>query len=224
MRTSMGRVRSITHAGVAKMAGLGLALLPGALAAQGRPAPRAEQECPQVSLPLTPSLDCAYHCGSDRWSVKTMTDADWKRVDLRATPITIQALNRMPRPARRPATRRLPDELRTHCVDAWLVGIRPQEDGDLHLELTARDDSSVKLLAEVPDARCNEVCKSTFASAFARVRSAIERRVATDPGERLRIRVRLTGVVFFDRNHRQIGAARNFVELHPVLAVAFPPP
>jgi hypothetical protein len=29
----------------------------------------------------------------------------------------------------------------------------------------------------------------------------------------------VTGVVFFDRNHGQIGAAWNGVELHPVLAV-----
>lgn len=199
-----------------------IALAPSLLSAQARQVRAPQLKCPQLALPLVPSLDCAYHCGSDRWTVKTMTDADWRRVELRAVPTTIQALNRLPRPARRPAARRTPAELRTYCVDAWLVGIRPQDDGDLHLELIAPDDTGSKILAEVPDARCNEVCKSTFATAFARARAAIEARVARDPGDELRIRMRITGVAFFDRNHGQIGAARNFLELHPVLAVSFP--
>src|SRR5205085_2267050 len=33
------------------------------------------------------------------------------------------------------------------------------------------------------------------------------------------LKVRVTGVVFFDRYHRQSGVASNAVELHPVLAV-----
>ena len=35
------------------------------------------------------------------------------------------------------------------------------------------------------------------------------------------IRVEVTGIGFFDRNHGQVGAAPNFVELHPVLALRF---
>jgi hypothetical protein len=31
--------------------------------------------------------------------------------------------------------------------------------------------------------------------------------------------VRVTGVGFFDRNHGQVGAAPNLIELHPVLAI-----
>ena len=188
--------------------------------AQGRSTALVPLDCPQIALPLVPSLECTYHCGTDRWGVKTLTDLDWRRVELRATPTTVQALGALPRPARRPANRRTPEELRTYCVEAWLVGLRPQNDGDLHAELVAIDDTSRTLLAEVPDARCGEVCTSTFASAFARARAAIEGRWARDPAPRVRIRV--TGVAFFDRRHGQRGAAPNLIELHPVLAVTFP--
>ena len=90
----------------------------------------------------------------------------------------------------------------------------------MHLVLAGIEDSTTRMIAEIPDVRCSTVCASPYAAAFAQARQAMERRLATWKTDTLR--VRLVGVGFFDRNHGQFGAAPNFFELHPVLAVQFP--
>ena len=127
-------------------------------------------------------------------------------------------------------------ERRVYCVEAWIVDIpRPQKDGDLHIVLAGIEDSTTRMIAEIPDVRCASVCASRYAAAFATAREAMERRLATwqndGPNSRRpktrahnsdRLRVLITGVGFFDRDHRQFGHAPNLFELHPVLAVQFP--
>lgn len=182
--------------------------------------------CPTVSrasaAPL-PAKACTLSCGTDRWPVKTMSDRDAQRVDIVPRRSTITALTRLRRPASRPRDRRANvTERRVFCVDA-LVAIadpRPQEDGDLHVVLLDPADPKITLIAEFPDARCPAVCASRFAPAMGAARTAFERRLNTATTDTIRVLV--VGVAFFDRNHGQIGAAPNFIELHPVLAVAFP--
>jgi hypothetical protein len=76
------------------------------------------------------------------------------------------------------------------------------------------------MIAEIPEVRCATVCASRYAAAFAAARETAERRLATWDTDTLRVRI--VGVGFFDRNHGQTGAAPNYFELHPVLAVQFP--
>jgi hypothetical protein len=97
---------------------------------------------------------------------------------------------------------------------------RPQADGDIHVIVTGLEDSSVSLIAEIPDPRCYRVCSSGYAHLFAAARERLEAKLrvwATDT-----LRVRIAGVGFFDRNHGQYRPAANFIELHPVLAIEFP--
>jgi hypothetical protein len=77
------------------------------------------------------------------------------------------------------------------------------------------------MIAEIPDPGCSGACSSGFAEAFARARSALKAELSRPNPEDRPIRVEVTGIGFFDRNHGQFGAAPNFVELHPVLALRF---
>lgn len=174
---------------------------------------------PTIDVPPTP---CGGACGIERWSVKTLRDRDRSQVDLTPRRSTVTELGRLPVPVRRPSDRRAgPSERRVFCVEGWVVEPpRPQDDGDIHIVLAGVEDTSSRMIVEIPDVRCAGVCDSRFAEAFARARETTERRLRTYTTDTLRIVV--VGVGFFDRKHNQYGAAPNSFELHPVLAVRFP--
>jgi hypothetical protein len=82
------------------------------------------------------------------------------------------------------------------------------------------EDTTATIVVEFPDQRCSGVCASAFAEPMARARHLLEQRLATFTTDTLRMRI--MGVGFFDRPHGQYGAAPNYFELHPVLAIDFP--
>lgn len=185
--------------------------------AQGRDA-----MCPrQAPRPLPQAADCSETCtGEDRWLVKTLMDRDAHRVDFVPRRSTIAALGKLRSPQRRAAdARNSVHERRVYCIEAWIVDVRPQNDGDLHVLLLDPDDGS-SMIAEVPDSKCQNVCRSPWVDVFSTARKQLEDRLRTWNTDTLRVVV--TGVGFFDRNHGQLGAAPNLFELHPVLTVRFP--
>jgi hypothetical protein len=169
-----------------------------------------------------PSARCGRSCGRDRWPVKTLSDPDRHRI--RAEPVftMVESLAALPRPPHRPHDRRVaPTETTIFCVEGMIYDIpRTQADRDWHIVVAGLEDSTVSLIAEIPDPRCDRVCSSGFAHLFARARERLEARLRIWTTDTLR--VRLAGVGFFDRNHGQYGPAPNFIELHPVLAIEFP--
>lgn len=184
----------------------------------------AASRCPDV-LPEIVSGErqpCGFKCGTERWQVKTLTDRDRGSVDFNVRRSTVAALGRLARPARRPADARAGvHERRVYCVEAWIVDEpNSQDDGDMHVVLRGVEDGRSTMVAEFPDVRCAVVCTSGFARAFAAARQQLEGRLKTWNTDTLRVVI--VGVGFFDRNHGQYGAAPNFFELHPVLAIRFP--
>ena len=179
--------------------------------------------CPDVR-PIQRTLGrdpCGFQCGIDRWSVKTLTDRDRDRIDFAVRPTTVAALGRLRPPARRdPARRSSIHERRVYCVEAYIIDARPQDDGDIHLSLIDAIDGRSEMIAEVPEPRCTGVCRSPYVEVFGRVRQQVERQLARWTSDTLR--VILVGVGFFDRNHGQSGAAPNWFELHPILAIREP--
>lgn len=179
--------------------------------------------CPkQLPRPFARVADCTKDCeGVDRWAVKILADRGAHSVDFTPRRATVAALGRLSRPNRRPTASRVSDaERRVYCVEAWIVEARPQGDGDLHLILRDPADRRSQMIAEVPEAACRNVCRSPWAEVFATARSHVEARLRTWQTDTLRVVI--TGVGFFDRDHGQIGAAPNLIELHPVLTVRFP--
>ncbi len=166
-----------------------------------------------LALSVTaPLLAQPPRCGVQRWPVKIVTDDDSARVDLTPRDTTVAALAAMPRPAGPfPQRARVtPEELVTWRVRAILWEVRVEPDGDLHLVLADPSNTSVRMIAELPDSNC--ALGSRHAATFAEVNRQL-RRVGR------RKLVTITGVAFFDRPHGQRGAAPNNIELHPVLRV-----
>lgn len=173
---------------------------------------------PQAALPIA----CGAQCGTERWLVKTLADPDREQVDLHPRPASVAELAVLARPDELPeAGRASGAERSTFVVEAYLAGWDPEADGDIHLILADPNDQTVTLIAEIPDPSCSGACSSGFAQAYAEARSVLETGLARPNPEDHPLRVEVTGVGFFDRNHGQTGAAPNFVELHPVLALRF---
>jgi len=173
-------------------------------------------------MPPREAPACGGSCGVERWAVKTLSDPDRERVQLQPVNTTLEALVAIARPASLSAIERSdPAELTVYRVDARLLSLFGEADGDYHLVLASPSDATITMIAEVPDPGCAGACASGLAGTYAKVRQELmdylnsARSVA-------RPLVRITGVGFFDYIHGQRGVAPNGIELHPVLDVQFP--
>ena len=164
---------------------------------------------------------CGGACGVERWAVKTLSDADRERVNLRPVNTTIEALIAIQRPVGPLAGRADPVEVTVYQVEARLLWLFTEADNDYHLVLASPRDTTLTMIAEVPDPGCAGACASGFASVYAQVRQKLLDYL-NSPQSVARPLVRITGVGFFDYIHSQRGVAPNGIELHPVLAVEFP--
>ena len=153
--------------------------------------------------------------------MKTLSDPDARRVRLIPVPTTVESLAAFPRPQFLPAYGRAGrTETTIFCVEGWLKDFTTEADYDLHVIVGGLEDTTVTIIAEIPDARCSGACASGYGELYARARQAFENRLKTWTTDTLRLRI--MGVGFFDRPHGQYGSARNNIELHPVLAIEFP--
>src|SRR5437773_1218950 len=149
-----------------------------------------------AGLPLT--------CGVERWSVKTLSDADAARIDMTVMPSGIAALNALgPHCGREPETRAFPEEFRVIEVIGQVTVIRLESDHDFHLALADADDSSQQVVAEVIDPDCSDAAASPFRQLLTDTRLSFQRLVASLPTGLEGHLVRVRGVGFFDFDHRQ---------------------
>jgi hypothetical protein len=149
-------------------------------------------------------FSAALACGYDRWSIKTLKD---RPKLFQAEETTIAHLERLPRPKRFPPPDRLPLEHHIYTVVAEVTAINPESDHDNHVFLRS---GRFKMLAETPSWLC-----TVGATAYRRKQMKNSRAVARVCDE-----ARVTGVAFFDYQYWLRGAARNAIELHPVLDFA----
>jgi hypothetical protein len=147
-------------------------------------------------------------CGTERWSVKTFSDADRFKVSLTRRYRTIKQLNALVRPAHRPANGRTPDELKVYRVTATVTAAINEDDGDIHLALMGSDGST--LIAEAPEPACTPNSRDKAAINKARLAAQDVQR-----GQK----VIAVGVGFYDFAHHQTGHAKNYIELHPLISL-----
>jgi hypothetical protein len=180
------------------------------------PAPAA------MVVPTVQGPGCGVHCGRERWAVKTLSDSDRTRVVMQPVPTTIEALVALARPLAHPAFRRVaPVETTVYQVQAQITWLTTEADNDYHLVLASPEDTTITMIAEVPDPQCAGACASGLASTYAALRQELVKQL-NSPHSVARPLVRVTGVGFFDFIHGQRGVAKNGVELHPVIKIEFP--
>lgn len=184
------------------------------------PPPQAGDTSGRVLRDASPA--CGGHCGVERWAVKTLSDPDRGRVQLQPVDRTIEALVALPRPVVLSGVARAdPAEVTVYRVEARLLWLFSEGDQDYHIVLASPRDTTITMIAEVPDPGCQGACASGFAPIYARVRQKLLDHL-NSPQSEARPLVRITGVGFFDYLHGQRGVAPNGIELHPVLDVEFP--
>lgn len=159
---------------------------------------------------------CGTYCGTERWSVKTLSDADRDKVDFTPKETTVGWLVSQEHPAQSPADQRIgPVETQTYKVRARLISYKPEEDGDFHIVIADVEDPGKTMIAEIPSPDCAGACASARIEEFRRARAVIMEFSNQAPG----VTMVVTGVGFFDFSHGQTGAAPNGIELHPVLKI-----
>jgi len=169
---------------------------------------------------------CGDYCGSDRWSVKTLSDPDAPKVNMTPQVTTVTWLRSQLRPVDAPQNARIaPIEMQAFQVTARLVAFGEQADRDVHVILSDLHDPSVTMITEIPSLSCAGACSSAHAVSFRDARLSLTSRFG-DPTRQLRavhdnFVVVVTGIGFFDYEHGQVGGAPNGIELHPVLSIEF---
>lgn len=157
---------------------------------------------------MTPTLAIrlGLTCGSARHQVKDLLDHPHLQ---RAGVATVEQLVQLRPPQWRNTAPRTAQERQVVEVTATVLRYHREADQDLHLVLQGA--SGATMIAELPAPGC--VAGSPYA---AQMKAARERFLRLyRPG----VRLRLTGVVFFDKRNHGDGAAPTWIELHPLLDV-----
>lgn len=187
--------------------------------------------------------------GTERWAVKVAADPGAAQIAVQHPQVaTLDDLVHLPRPTL-PSddVTRLPAERAVRTVLGRLVEFKQERgkagDSDFHLVVSdatllyspsgaGTQPSPHSLVAEIPDPACvggahgSVTGPSVVAAKLQQVRDAFTQQfpsITAGWNTAQGIPVRLTGVVFFDRPHGQVGRALNGLELHPVLAIEFNP-
>jgi hypothetical protein len=161
-------------------------------------------------------------CGKERWTVKTLSDADAAKVTFATVkPKGIAALARLKAPAdvSSATTRTRRTERTVYGVTALLLSMRREDDSDIHLVI-ADLKSGGTMIAEFPATSCTTGARAKMRRTMKQARAALAAACGGLPGSgpvMLRGTATLTGVGFFDPIHGQSGVALNGIELHPVL-------
>src|SRR2546426_5254069 len=140
----------------------------------------------------------AQHCGKERWSVKTGTDASAQQVDLsNPKSTTIAELIALTPPNPIPKDSRVaPAKTTVFVVNAMLTDYKleggSRGDSDYHLVL--QDDQGKTMVAEIPSPNCVGN-GSPFASQIASARAAFDSQLTAGLSfQTANIPVRVTGV------------------------------
>jgi hypothetical protein len=161
-------------------------------------------------------------CGSERWSVKTLTDASASKVAFASPKArSINSLRRLQAPSglKAATTRRVGAERTVYRVPALLMSMRREDDLDVHLVI-ADPKLGGSMIAELPAPSCTTSATAKERAAMDQARADLAAACGGLPGVTpvtLSGTATVTGVGFFDMIHGQTGVAPNGIELHPVL-------
>lgn len=165
-------------------------------------------------------------CAHARWPAKTLSDG----VSLAPVALsgTIAQLRDLPRP---PGVEgfdapRVAQERQIYTVRATLLRFTLATDGDIHLAIADPHDADVTMIAEIPDPARMGGAPKKYRDEIAKTRRDF---IRTFRGPQLNAwdevhrEVVITGPIFFDQEHGQIGGryagAANAIEIHPVLRI-----
>lgn len=159
-------------------------------------------------------------CGTEWWDIKTLTDKDAGKINFTPKETTVFDLVSMPKPDKLPKER-MESEEQTYSLTAILVGLKLEDDFDFHIVIKDLVKNKTMII-ECPDPECTEVQKSSQYEQIKTVRKFFEDNFNPVKKYKLvkgNIKLKVSGVLFFDKIHGQTGVAKNEVKLHPIISV-----
>ena len=188
---------------------------------------RHAEAAPLISESDT-ELITAAGCGTERWDVKTLTDAGATSVNHSPRTATVEQLTALPAPGPlRLHTARYSQEQQVYRLTARLLRYKLEKDSDFHVVIAGASAQTMIVEAASPD--CARGASQADLQGIRTARTGFLTTLSTNglpgPGPSMRratkrIMLTVTGVLFFDLIHGQSGVAPNGVELHPVLQIA----
>jgi hypothetical protein len=160
-------------------------------------------------------------CGVWRWPVKTLSDPRRKSVDYHAKKTSVKALRRKKRPGitigtDTPRTGTIEHQNWTVTGDIQLAKI--EDDSDIHAVISVPGHHLKTMIVEFPKKTCVKMPYKRAKIAAARDKFLNNcGSIGSSSFTKLKGRVTVTGVGFWDEKHGQTGVAPNAIELHPVL-------
>jgi hypothetical protein len=186
-------------------------------------------------------------CGTQRWNVKTLQDADAAAIDFtKITDTTVHSMVSLPVPHKLPRNGRFrPIETTVFRLHAIRLGYTWERDRDLHV-IISDPATGETMVAEIPAPECVSRFKDEFAKARKYASSGETAPVTREYWLKKPEDVIVVGVGFFDTTHGrhlevggyhmvgnqrrpahwvagEVGAAPNAIELHPVILFQFDP-
>ena len=161
-------------------------------------------------------------CGTERWAVKTLSDASANAVDvLNVQQTSIRDLNtKATHCDGGPNIRGHAEEFSVYEVVGRVTFVRLEDDRDYHLAIAEPEDPSYTMVTEVADIACQGAMSSPRRAMLESARNQLIQLLGgRSPSSLVGSTVRVRGVGFFDFNHGQTGRARNCMELHPILEI-----
>ena len=174
-----------------------------------------------LSIPLWLSLSFKQEqgCGVDRRAVKVLNDTDAKNISFTAMRTDVVDMTKFKCPEK--ISRTLPrfeKEFNVYQLNCTIREYRKEEDGDYHLVLQQADDTTITIVGEIINPTCDDLKNNPHLQEYITVRAEFEKYIL--PKNKVKGGYyKLKGVCFFDRPHGQLGAAKNGVELHPILSL-----
>ena len=164
-----------------------------------------------------------------RWDTKILIDSAGLRIyKHKAKPETISNLangNATVRPQNEEMNhnKRANAEKRKVTVTAYIIATGHEDDGDYHLVCQALF-SNKTLIAEIPDPETIKLKGFPGLRAnYLKARNEIDSKIGAPPHQVTDLtkkhKVRITGILFFDKIAHGEGHAVNGVEIHPVLSI-----
>jgi hypothetical protein len=158
--------------------------------------------------------------GTERWSLKVLTDAGATSVNYTPVAATVTTLGSISTPSVTSSEARITGiEFTTYRLNCNIIAKRDESDNDYHLTIT---DNFHTMVGEIPDPVCSQAASSSHVSEFIAARNFVDTYVGTGDHPSVIIApVVVTGVAFVDIPHGVSGAAPNNMEMHPILDIHF---
>ena len=172
-----------------------------------------------LSLLLFP-ISSYSQCGKERWDVKTLTDPDTTFIDFdNIISTTIHDQCELPKPSKIKNKPRLKSERTVYELIGYVTSFKLEDDRDYHVVIEDPETEET-MVVEILDPDCPGIESTSRYETFKEVRDWFKKLFKpTSSFKTKRVKVKLTGVGFFDFIHGQRGMAPNGREIHPVLSM-----